>query len=254
MSHRVSQVCVFVVMAAATLAFGAGSAIAQTGTDILRYNFDGPAKFNPQGQQIFTDVTGRGHVGAVKVANNGGVLVVQSAVGQGKAVRFPTPCEGTGCPKAIVEAADAPDLNPGNTIFSYGAWIFLDQSELTTGSNVVQKGFFNDPGGQWKLQVDNLNGIPSCVVQGNLNGQHVTTIVVPTTGAMSITGSWHQVSCKKRDTFVSILIDGLEVGRQTVTVGTVSNTAAVRIGGKSTADANDQFHGVIDNVFFRLGQ
>jgi hypothetical protein len=97
--------------------------------------------------------------------------------------------------------------------------------------------------------VDNLAGRPSCVVQGMLNGQRVLAKVEAT---VSITGSWHDVSCRKTDTFVSILIDGVERGRKTVQVGSVSNAEPVRVGAKNLKDGNDQFHGALDNVFFRL--
>jgi hypothetical protein len=222
---------------------------AAAGIDMLRYTFDQGTKLDAQGRKYVVDVTGRGHSGYVQKANNGGVTVIPGAGGVGKALQFPARCDGSGCPKGLIEAADTPDLNPGAAPFSYGASVLLTQAQLTTGSNIVQKGLFDTPGGQWKLQADNLAGRPSCIVQGMLNGQRTLAKVEST---LSITGAWHTITCRKTTSYVAIQVDGVERGRKTIQVGTVSNTTPVRIGAKNLKDDNDQFHGALDNVFFRL--
>lgn len=245
--HRARALGLLIALVAVALTL-AHPAPAAAATETLRYTFEQGIKRDEQNRKYVVDVTGRGHTGYVKQANSGQITVVPGANSQ-KALQFPAPCDGAGCPKGLIEVASAPDLNPGAAPFSFGASVLLTKAQLTTGSNIVQKGLFDTLGGQWKLQVDNLAGRPSCIVQGMFNGQRVLANVE---ASVSITGSWHSITCRKTDTYVAIEVDGVERGRASVQVGTVSNDAPVRIGAKNLKDGNDQFHGTLDNVFFDL--
>lgn len=218
-------------------------------SDALRYDFDDGLAAGDQGSYV----EGARFDGQVRVQGDAGVEEVDGQGGDGRALRFPPRCDGgAACPQVILEVPDDETLDPGGTPFTYGAAVLLDRDELTGGSNVVQKGYYTDPTGQWKLQVDKEDGRPSCVVQGSRDGERTRAVVVADIGVAD--GQWHTVTCSKRDDHVAIEVDGEEHGREDVRVGSVSNDAPVRIGGKGILDDgdNDQFHGALDDVFLRV--
>ena len=244
-------VLVLTVVATVALAFGINS-LARVGTQTLSYDFDqGDVETDDQDRYYVGDATGHGHTGYVRTASEGGITIIRGDTDQGEAIRLPTPCTtDQACPKALIEVPDADDLDPGTAPFSFGASVLLAESERTTGSNVVQKGLFNTTGGQWKLQVDSLEGYPSCTIQGVLDGE--PTFVQVEAPVSIADGKWHDIACRKTDDFVAILVDGQESNRNDQQTGAVANAAPVNIGAKHLGDDNDQFHGALDNVFFRL--
>lgn len=215
-------------------------------TDVLRFDFDDGVAAGDQGRHV----EGARFDGRERV--QGGARAEVVAGRDGNALRFPERCAGQRCPQVILEIPDDDALDPGDAQFSYGAAVQLTRADLTGGSNVVQKGGYGDPSGQWKLQVDRLDGRPSCVVQGRRQEQHTRAVVVASVGVAD--GRWHTVTCVKRDDHVAIEVDGEQRGREDVRVGSVRNDAPVRIGGKAILDAgdNDQFHGTLDDVFLHI--
>jgi hypothetical protein len=201
-----------------------------------------------EGVREFADANGGDAVGRVAAVNGGRVAVLKSDAGRGLAVRFPRPCLATqGCPRALVEVAHSPDLDPAAASFSYGASVLLKSYRTSTGSNVLQKGRFGSAGGQWKLQVDTLDGKASCVVR---SGTSVLSVRSPVVLA---DGLWHQVTCRKEAASVSIDVDGT-VRRRSGRLGSVSNQYGIRIGSAGLGDGDDQFHGVLDDVFLTVDE
>jgi hypothetical protein len=185
-------------------------------------------------------------VGRVQTANGATVEAVEGPAGRGTAVQFPAACAAaTGCPRALIEVADAPELDPGGSDFTYGAAVLLQRDQTAKGSNVVQKGRFGGDGGQWKLQVDTLDGKPSCVVR---DGRTVVTVRSPESVS---DGQWHDVTCSKEAAALTIAVDGRPT-RESATLGAVENDSPVRVGSPGLGDADDQFHGAVDDVFLRI--
>jgi hypothetical protein len=145
---------------------------------------------------------------------------------------------------------DNPGLSPGSADFSFGGDLRLRLEDLRQGSNVVQKGYSTGEGGQWKLQVDDKRGFPSCVLVDSDTGE-VTRLLGDRTVA---DGSWHTVICERSGVDVTLRVDGqvsgLERGRS---VTNVANTAPVRIAGKHVKPDGDFYFGEVDNVFLRIG-
>jgi hypothetical protein len=184
--------------------------------------------------------------GRVVTANHGRVRRSPGAEGGVASVAFPPKCLAPiGCPRAMVEVAPDRALDPGAHDFEYGASVWLAPDQTTTGSNIVQKGRFGTDGGQWKLQVDNRAGQPSCVVRSG-----ATALVVRSSVSVA-DSAWHRVTCRRDPRGVSIRVDET-VDRKTGRTGSVSSQWPIRIGSPGVGDGDDQFHGRIDDVFIRI--
>jgi hypothetical protein len=189
-----------------------------------------------------------GSVGQVLTSPDGELLRVPGDAGA--AVRFPPPCGTARCDRALVEVPHTSELNPGTAAFSFGASVLLRPDETTQGSNIVQKGRFRTPGGQWKLQADTLDGRPSCVFRGGPGRRpRMTKVTSPLSVA---TGTWHRVRCVKAAGRAAIVVDGLTTTVPSP-VQVVANTAPVRLGSPGLARSDDQYHGRLDRVFLRIG-
>jgi Concanavalin A-like lectin/glucanases superfamily len=199
------------------------------------------------GSREYPDALGHPFAGRVLAANGGTIEAVQGAPGRGYAVAFPSKCATTtGCPRAMLEVMPGPSVDPGETPFAYGASVWLSESETTVGSNILQKGRFGSTGGQWKLQVDGLDGHPSCVIR---SGPDVFVVKSKVPIADS---EWHHVSCRRDAAEISIDVDGT-VDRKPGVSGSVTNLLPITIGGPGIGDHDDQFHGRIDDVFLEIG-
>lgn len=192
-----------------------------------------------------TDASGNHTPGSVRLGGDAPVPLESVSSGDGTALQFPPPCEGDGCPKAVLELTGTELLNPGTADFRYGAGLLLEADQTADGSNVVQKGFNNGGASQWKLQVDGDKGRPSCVLVGE-DGRQV--LVTSQVGVAD--GTWHDVACVRADGVLTVVVDGVAGRSKPVPADlAVRPPADVRIAGKSVKPGNDQFHGAIDDVF-----
>lgn len=195
------------------------------------------------------DASGHGN-NAVVVAPAQGVAppiqVVRSADAPGGvALKFGEPCEGeTPCLREILEVADAPGLNPGTRDFHVSAAVRLGPDQTTKGSNIVQKGFSLGGGGQYKLQVDDLEGRPSCIIVAP-----GTTKINRVKAERSVAdGAWHRVACRRAGATWSVIVDGAVVSSDIPAGIDVTSMTPLRIGGKSAIPDNDPFHGEVTDV------
>lgn len=194
------------------------------------------------GSPEYGDAQGGLISGKVVTANGGEVSVVAGAAGRGDALEFPDVCDDSiGCPRAMVEVPADPALDPGDRAFSYGASVRLPVERTAIGSNIVQSGRYGSEGGQWKLQVDGEEGLPSCILR---SGDDIVKIRSETSVADD---AWHRVVCRRDADGVSIEVDG-DVRRKGVALGAVHTGMPVRIGSPGVGDDDDQFHGSVDDV------
>jgi Concanavalin A-like lectin/glucanases superfamily len=201
----------------------------------------------PGSPPAFQDAAGGPWVGVVVAANGGEVELDPGADGTGSAVGFPPTCgDATGCPRAMVEVMSDPSLDPGDHDFEFGASVWLAPDQTTSGSNIVQKGRFDTQGGQWKLQVDSDEGQPSCVVRGD--SPDAEPVVVKSKVSIS-DSAWHRVVCRREGDRVSIQVDGGTPQERSGRTGSVTSDWPVRVGAPGVGDADDQFHGRVDDVF-----
>lgn len=204
----------------------------------IRYTFDG-------------GITGPVFDGSgrlpLRIRTAGGSLSTVPHAG-GLAVRFPEPCEHYGaesCARAILQSGPADFLNPGQGAFTYGASVLVESDETSKGANVLQKGF-SVGDSQFKLQVDGAAGRPSCVIVGTA-GPDIYVALASLTVA---DGRWHRVVCSRRDSLLTVSVDGQVKGRSVIPSSlSMVNADPLCIGGKGTSANNDQFVGAIDDVF-----
>ncbi|GIH05875.1 hypothetical protein Rhe02_39420 [Rhizocola hellebori] len=183
----------------------------------------------------------------VEAVEAGGSLI-QMPRGDGWAVHFPGRChlDPQECPRAILESGPAGILNPGIRAVRWGASVQMMVNETSDGGNVLQKGLA-DSGTQFKLQVDGLEGRPSCAVAGP-EGKF---LALSPTGIAD--GKWHQLLCERNDDQLTLYVDGQWAAAIPVPVGlSIVNNAPLRLGGKGHGAYNDQFHGTLDDVFVEI--
>ncbi|OJF14291.1 LamG-like jellyroll fold domain-containing protein [Couchioplanes caeruleus] len=209
---------------------------------VASYNFDSTV---PDG--TYDDGSGNGHLLRTLAVNGGELTTV--AHGNGQAIVFPPKCTGTTCPRVVLQATDAPDLNPGSKNLRYGAHVLLSPAETSTGENILQKGY-STAGGQYKLQIDGVSGKPSCV----MSDKDATAIYVAKSGKSMADGSWHTIECRRAGTTLTILVDDKAEGSATLPAGlSVVTTQPLSLGGKGTGVNNDQFHGSLDDAWVSIG-
>lgn len=192
----------------------------------------------------------RNDAGPAGVVRLGGATPVEATVepgAEGAGVRLATPCDPhEECPKAVLEFPDSPDLQPGTRDFRFGLSLLMTPDETSKGSNVVQKGFNNGGASQWKLQVDGEKGHASCVLVG-VDPEHDWLV----TGTETVAdGTWHVLECRREAGTLTLLVDGEVDKSKPIDPATdVRPPSALRVGGKSLKPDNDQYFGVLDDIF-----
>jgi hypothetical protein len=182
------------------------------------------------------DASGHKHGGVIAV-HRGKITPTRGVVRRG--AQFPH--QG----RAIIQIADRKGLDPGSRSFLFGGFIKVAASMATTGANLVQKGYYKQAGGQWKLQLLG-GGVPACVINGD--GGRVKAAAKRSVA----NGKWHKVTCSRTSTGVTVWIDGKRAGSARGATGRIASVAPVKIGGKKVKAPNKQFHGRIDSVFMRF--
>jgi hypothetical protein len=218
---------------------GPSAQASTTPGDVVRFTFDGAAPL--------IDVSGHGH-DLSPVSRHGGTFTMVAHNGGG-AVAFPPPCRAEPCPRIALRAVPAGDLDPGNRPIRYGASVRLAPDETTKGENVLQKGY-SARGSQYKLQIDGTAGEPSCVLVDDDHPQ----IQVAKSDRSVADDRWHTLECRRDGARLSILVDGVRRGAATIPTDlSVRNRIPLSIGSKGSFTDNDQFQGVLDDVWVDIG-
>jgi len=163
-------------------------------------------------------------------------------VGDGSAFAF----NGTG----RVVIPNAPSLNPGTDDFTYSVTFTTGLPAVGTDFDLLRKGFAKTSGGEYKVEVLNVNGLAKgfCMVKDSLK-----QIARIRAGRGSLAdGGRHTITFAKTGTGVSITVDSLATRTRTVTggLGTVANTADLTLGAKA-ASGGDWFTGSLVEATIR---
>src|SRR5690349_23364689 len=126
---------------------------------VARYNFDGGATAGK-----ISDLSGKGSSLTVRGADNGTVAI--NTEGAGRYAAFPVACAATApCARAILEAPNAPDLNPGVRNFRWAATVRVAAAQMKGKANIMQKGLAGTDSA-WKLQLTGKTGRAQCAMTG----------------------------------------------------------------------------------------
>lgn len=211
---------------------------------VARYNFDGGAT-----EGRVSDLSGRGAALTLRGSNNGQVAIVTE--GAGRFAAFPGLCATTAptCAKALLEAADRPELDPGTRNFKWAASVRLTTSQLRGNANVMQKGVA-DAESQWKMQITGRTGRAQCVMVARGTAQTFTAI----SARPVADGTWHRVACERSNGTLAVSVDGVPGSRVAIPATvTVDNTMPLRVGGPNLTKGSDMYHGQIDDIYVQLG-
>ncbi|SDT71910.1 LamG-like jellyroll fold domain-containing protein [Actinoplanes derwentensis] len=201
--------------------------------------------FNGRSSSII-DESGNGHT--LRVISFQGGRVRPVVHGPGTALAFPGKCSDRICPQVALQSDDSADLNPGTRDIAFGADVLLGPGQTSSGQNVLQKGY-STISSQYKLQIDGAAGHPSCVL---VDVRKPKIRVVRSVIAVA-DNRWHRVRCQRHGTRWEIYVDEVLRGRSTVPAKlSVANGLPLSIGGKGFYRDNDQFNGVLDNVWVRI--
>lgn len=210
---------------------------------MARYNFDGGATAGK-----ISDLSGKGSSLTVRGADSGTVAITTE--GAGRYAAFPVACAATTpCARAILEAPNSPDLNPGVRNFRWAATVRVAAAQMKGKANIMQKGLAGTDSA-WKLQLTGKTGRAQCAMTGKGTAETFTA-----TSAKPIAdGAWHKIVCERSATALGISVDGVAGKKATIPATlSVDNTMPLRIGGPNFGASSDMYHGQLDDVYIQLG-
>jgi Ca2+-binding RTX toxin-like protein len=191
----------------------------------------------PPGATTMHDASGSNLNGTI------GSAVVTGVVTDGATVyRWPSGNRwGSAHPERLIRV-DSSLLNPGTADFVV---VMRFQTTSTGDQNIIQKGQARTTGGMWKIPL--FGGRIGCNFLGSV---HRSAVWSRDTVA---DGQWHTVRCERRSTGVTITVDGGTPKTNHTWTGSIANTWALSIGGKSQCDGGvtvgcDYFVGSIDRI------
>jgi hypothetical protein len=211
---------------------------------VARYSFDGGVT-----DGRISDLSGRGAALTIRGAANGQVAITTE--GTNRFASFPGICAATAptCAKALLEAPDDADLDPGVRNFKWAASVRLTTAQLSGNANVMQKGVANTES-QWKMQVTGRTGRAQCVLVARTSGQAFSAL----SARPVADGNWHRIVCERTGTALAVTVDGVAGARTTIPAdAAVDNTMPLRVGGPNLAKDGDMYHGQLDDVYVQLG-
>ena len=148
---------------------------------------------------------------------------------------------------SIIRVPHAPDLNPGTSDITFGAWVNFTTLPPEETWDVVRKGISGDGGGYYKLELFTGNG--GARARCYFRDESGTSKSVVKGSGLS-DGDWHQLGCTKTDGKVTATVDGASSSND-VRLGRIANSSDITIGGKPTG--GDAFLGRIDQVRIDVG-
>jgi hypothetical protein len=215
-------------------------------TTVARYDFDSGRA--PGG--MISDASGTGDRLRIRASDGGALRLVRR--GTGYALLFPPRCAAgaTSCPQVILEGPRGSRLNPGTRPFRFGAWVAATPEQAGRSANVLQKGA-SGRGGLWKLQIaGQKRARANCVLVG---AGSPTVYIVKSNGSVA-DGAWHQITCQRTATRLTILVDGAAHDSVPVPVGLdVRTDLPLRVGARALRAGADPYAGAIDDVVVAIG-
>jgi hypothetical protein len=148
----------------------------------------------------------------------------------------------------IATAPDAANLDPGSATITLTARLKFSMRPPTGGTfDIVRKGLSTSAGGDYKIEIMRRSNVAvaACTFRDNKGN------AVRAEGAVDLaTSTFQTITCTKTATSAKVTAGG-QTRATSRSLGTISNTAPVYVGGKG--DGTDAFPGVIDFVKIAIG-
>jgi PKD repeat protein len=146
-------------------------------------------------------------------------------------------------PQHLVTVDSSDHHQPGNEDFA----IEFRYSTTQNFGNVLQKGQNATRGGYWKFEQP--SGYMTCLFKDANRVQRAVKSPIKTND-----GAWHTIRCELSDWGIRLFEDGVQVVARRTSLGSISNSWPLSIGGKSNCDqvkvSCDYFVGDIEDVKF----
>jgi hypothetical protein len=244
-SFAALAVLILATPAASVTAAPSSVTAAPASVTVARYTFDAGAGIAGR----VADDSGRGAALTIRTADRGRVNFNGTTADKYAAFSAACAAEARTCPRALLEGTDDPDLDPGTRMFRWGATVRLTRAQIAGSANVVQKGVA-DTESQWKLQIGAHQGRAHCVAVGQGSGK----IYLVRSAVGVADNAWHEVMCRRSGTRLTVYVDGRDRGHITVpSTLSIANDLPLRIGGPNFHTRSDMYHGLLDDVYARLG-
>jgi hypothetical protein len=133
-------------------------------------------------------------------------------------------------------------LNPGTANISVTMHIeFAVKPQGSGDYDLLRKG----KGIYYKIEIA-TSGQARCQFHGSTSSSGMVF------GPNLADGHWHTITCTKTSTGITGVVDGTYTKTKTVTIGSITNTVALSLGGKAEGN-EDQYLGVMDEVNIAVG-
>jgi Concanavalin A-like lectin/glucanases superfamily len=158
--------------------------------------------------------------------------------------------------RSKVVVPDSPALDPGSGTLTYSVTVKSTHAPASgTDYDLLRKGVNATTGGEYKLEIVNVNGQGRafCLVK---DSQGAGARIKGTTNVTD--GKVHTLTCTKTASGLTLKVDGLQPRITTVTGGlrAIANTSALMIGAKTpivTGPAGDWYNGALLGARISVG-
>ncbi|GAA2533479.1 LamG-like jellyroll fold domain-containing protein [Winogradskya humida] len=228
-------------------AAGFAAAAAAGPVTVARYTFD----TGTTSATKVSDLSQRGSALTIRTKDKGRINFNGTRPHTYAAFAAPCPAKAPTCPRALLEGTDDADLDPGTRQFRWGASVRLTKAQVAGSSNVMQKGVV-DTQSLWKMQIGATHGKAQCIAIGT--GSPTPVIYLIRSAVTVADGTWHSVLCQRSGARLSVYVDGKLSGTLAIPATlSISNDLPLRIGGPNFNTTSDMYHGLLDDVYARLG-
>ena len=147
---------------------------------------------------------------------------------------------------SYVDVPSSADLNPESRNFTFSVEVNFTQNPSSSVGDydLLRKGLSTTPGGDYKAEIAQT-GQAICEWKGSSGTAQLTG------GPPLNDGVWHTITCKRTSSKVVLQVDGVTLDSQTIVVGSISNSADLLLGAKTTS-GGDQYQGLMDQVNLKL--
>ena len=140
----------------------------------------------------------------------------------------------------VVTATGSSALALGSQPFTMEARLrFSKVPSATVGDYDILRG---TPGGGWRIEIVARKKRSIAVAACGYGGSKASLVL--SGGPHLADGAWHVARCVKTDTSVTLLVDGVEVAKRTIAIGSVTTKDPLAMGAKPTGD--DPYTGELD--------